>query len=133
MKAWTTLYNHTLVQLRKWGPDILQEVEEYILVEDRPAKTLKSRYKKASPTIPTSPLIKLPLIGFPDLPGAPSKSRLIPPPQPPPTRRTTKRRTKKVEELQDEIIEPPTTVSRAGRVRKRGLFHDELLANSRAN
>jgi len=97
--------------LRKWGPDILQEVKEYIPVEDRLAKTLKARYKKASPTIPTSPLIKLPLIDFPDLPDAPSKARPIPPPQPPPTRRTTKRRTKKVEELQDEIIEPPTTVS----------------------
>jgi len=107
MRAWITLYNHTLVQLRKWGPDILQEVEEYIPVEDRLAKTLKAR--------------------------SPLKAQPIPPPQPPPTRRTTKRRTKKVEELQDEIIEPPTTVSRAGRVRKRGLFHDELLANSRAN
>ena len=102
-------------------------------MEDRPAKTLKARYKKASPTILTSPLIELPLIDFLDLLGAPSNARPIPPPQPPPTRRTTKRRTKKVEELEDEIIEPPTTVSQAGRVRKRGLFHDELLANSRAN
>jgi DNA gyrase/topoisomerase IV subunit A len=28
-KQWQSLYNHTLVQLRKWGPEILQEVENY--------------------------------------------------------------------------------------------------------
>jgi hypothetical protein len=112
---------------------MLQEVEEYIPMEDRPAKTPKPRRKKASPTIPTSPLIELPPLDFPDLPSAPSKARPIPPSQPSPIRRTTKRRTKKVKDPQEEIIEPPTTVSQAGRVRKRGLFHDELLANLRAN
>ena len=32
-----------------------------------------------------------------------------------------------------QVSSASVTVSRAGRVRKRGLFHDELLANSRAN
>jgi len=39
----------------------------------------------------------------------------------------------KAKELIEEVIEPPVTIPRAGRARKRGLFHDKVLVNKQAN
>jgi hypothetical protein len=52
-RSWKTLYNHTLVEFRKWGPKMLHDVENIITREERlssPSKALKTprpRKKKA--------------------------------------------------------------------------------------
>jgi len=81
-RQWTSLYNQTLVQLRKWGPDMLQEVGEYQSIEDRPPKSSKAlktpraRKKKRAPPSPWSPSIVPPKLDFPNLPRTPVKARV---------------------------------------------------------
>jgi hypothetical protein len=78
-KAWTTLYNQTLVQMRKWGLGMLQEVED--ILPDQLPKTPKAR-KKAPPKTPKSSAITLPVLNFPDLPATPLETQQLPPETP---------------------------------------------------
>jgi len=87
-KEWTSLYNYTLVDFRKWGPDMLQEVEDIDTLGDRlsnpskASKTLRASRKKALPVTPRIKYI-LPQLDFPELPILPIKPRstiLLPPP-----------------------------------------------------
>jgi hypothetical protein len=138
-----------LVQLRKWGPEILQEVENYQPLEDRllkASKASKTPRPKKRKAPPASPIIKyiLPDLDFPDLPQPPLKlqsTALLPPlqssaPSPskqPSPKKITRRRTKKTKGLVDEVIEPLAIVTTIGRRSKRRLFHDEILAKALAN
>jgi len=153
-KQWTSLYNHTLVQLRKWGPEMLQEVEEYQPMEDRLSKAPKAsktprRKKKTTLQLSKDSPIRPPEFDdFPDLPRAPAKARSTAVPLPPlptsppsapsptkklsPVKKTIRRQAKKTKELVEEIIEAPLTVTANGRRSKRRLFHDELLVRRRA-
>jgi hypothetical protein len=94
-KEWKSLYNQTLIQLRKWGPEMLQEVEDELDLGHRlifgkksspskaslskASKTPKARKKNAPPqALLASPPIALPLLDFPDfpiLPRPPIKAR----------------------------------------------------------
>jgi hypothetical protein len=149
-EAWTTLYNQTLVQLRKWGPDMLQEVEDDMDLRHRlltgtallkALKTPRAR-KKALPATPSIKYI-LPYIEFDDLPSPLAKERsitVLPPllssPPSPSKRRSPKktiRQRKKAKEAVEEVIEPLETHTISGRRSKRRLFHDEVLAKALAN
>jgi hypothetical protein len=82
-KQWKLLYNQTLVQLRKWGPEMLQEVEDDLDLGHRlifgrkkspskASKTPKARKNNALPqTLLASPPIALPAVDFPDFPDLP--------------------------------------------------------------
>jgi hypothetical protein len=78
------LYNYTLNDFRKWGPDLLQEVNDFdtlIIRLLKPLKLLKaSRIPKASKikASPKSPPIiyMLPEIDFPNIPQLLIKPRL---------------------------------------------------------
>jgi hypothetical protein len=143
-KQWTILYNITVVQLRKWGPEMLQEVEVYQPIEDRLSiastalKTPKARKKGALPTSPTI-LYILPKFDFPDLPRPLAKARPTPLALPPslmssPTRKTRRRRqANKAIEVTQEVIEPLVIATRGGRRSKRRLFHNKVLVNTLAN
>jgi hypothetical protein len=153
-KQWTSLYNHTLVQLRKWGPEMLQEVKEYQPMEDQLSKAPKAsktprRKKTILQSSKDSPIRPPAFDDFPDLPRAPAKARSTAVPLPPlptsppsapsptkklsPVKKTIRRQAKKTKELVEEIIEAPSTVTANGRRSKRRLFHDELLVNALAN
>ena len=100
---------------------MLQEVEAFDPIEDplpktsTALKTPKARRKKAPPKAPKAPLI-LPILDFPDLPGASSKAPPIPLIQPSPKKPTRRQAAKRVVEVPEEIFEPPATVSRHGRI-----------------
>ena len=127
-RRWNTLYTATLAEMRRLGPDILQNVEDISIVA---SKTPKVPRPKASPKVLKSTSIKLPEMDFSDISAASLKTYPIPPL--PPIQKTTKQKVKKVEEPIYEIIEPSATISRGRRTRKRALFHDEMLINSLAN
>jgi hypothetical protein len=61
-RSWKTLYNHTLVEFRKWGPEILQDVESIVAREERlssPSKALKTpraRKKKVPAPLASPPI-----------------------------------------------------------------------------
>lgn len=151
-RSWKSLYNQTLNDFRKWGPDMLQEVEDIVALEDRLSKPLKvsktpkPRQKKA---LPASPPIEytLPKIDFPSIPPPPEKPRsttLLPPLPSSPTstlspstqrspKKPKRQRRTKTKEVVHEVIEPPAIVTNGGRKSKRRLFHDEVLARARAN
>jgi hypothetical protein len=144
-KTWTTLYNQTLVELRKWGPEMLQKVEDYVLMDERLAKaskalkTLKAGKKKP---LPDTPLIKytLPNVEFPNIPPPPVKIQstallsplLISAPSPLKQRSPIKRRqrARKIKEVIEEAIQPLETVTLRGRTCKRRLFYNEVLINT---
>jgi hypothetical protein len=114
---------------------MLQEVDDILVVEEQAAATPKTPRvcrKKAALKTPKGRLI-WPEPDFPDLLSAPSKAPPIRWPQPH-TKKTPRRRAaKKVEEVVEEIFEPPATVSKQGRMSRRALLNDEFVANQRAN
>ena len=148
-RSYVTLYNQTLVGLRKWGPEMLQDVENIVALEERlssPSKASKTPRRGKKKVLIASPSIiyTLPQLEFPDLPMAPVKARSTapplplppPPPSPPtapsPSKKTTRRR-KKAQPVIQEVIEPLATVTSGGRRSARRLFHDEVLANQRVS
>jgi hypothetical protein len=155
-RSWKTLYNHTLVEFRKWGPEILQDVESIVAREERlssPSKALKTpraRKKKVPAPLASPPITYiLPQFEFDDLPKAPVKARSIvpllplPPPLPsPPTtpspsktspsKKTIKRQAKKAKLVIQEVIQVLMTVISSGRRSIKRLFHDEVIINQGA-
>jgi hypothetical protein len=155
-KQWKSLYNQTLVEFRKWGPEMLQEIKDNMDLGHRlligtslskASKTPRRRTKKAPLASPPIEYI-LPCIKFNDLPAPPAKARLtgllplIPttsPSAPSLSKRRSlvkqliRRRTRRAKEAIGEVIEPPETLTISGRRSKRRLFHDKVLAKSLAN
>jgi hypothetical protein len=104
-RSWKTLYNHTLVEFRRCGPEMLQDVENIVAREERlssPSKASKTprRGKKKAPIASPPITYTLPQLEFPDLPMAPVKVRLtappLPLPPPPPSPSTAPSLSKKI-------------------------------------
>ena len=110
-RLYIILYNQILIGLRKWDPEILQDIENTDTRTERFSSLLKAskipRYGKKKVLIASPSIIyTLPQLEFPDLPIVPVKVRLtapplpLPPPSPsPPTtlsplKKTTRRRKK---------------------------------------
>jgi hypothetical protein len=155
-RSWKTLYNYTLVEFRKWRPEILQDVESIVAREERlssplkASKTPRARKKKVLALLASPPITyTLPQFEFDDLLKAPVKARSIapllplPPPLPSPpiapspsktslSKKTIKRQAKKAKPVIQEVIQVPTTVISGGRRSVKRLFYDEVIVNQGA-